>query len=281
MDNQLETLRHSVSQMQQELEARLDAQSVRSEALYSRLEALIMANRTIVQNTPRRQPGETDVVGGHPYVPKPKLEPPKCDGSVPLRWLYKVKEYFDFYATPPDERLRCVALMLEGSAADWFRWRMTNRMISDWDDFVAKFKLRFDPLLFVDYFGQLAKLRQRGSVMEYQEEFEKLLQHITGASEDILISVFHAGLKHHLQQELSMLKPTTLSESFTMARELEAKHSALLQSVHSRPYSTGAGGTKGPVQGLRAATTAPLLPTPTTTPQLAEPYSGREISQGC
>ncbi|VFR00856.1 unnamed protein product [Cuscuta campestris] len=161
-------------------------------------------------------------------MPKPKLEPPKSDGSEPLRWLYQVKEYFSYYETPPQECLRCVTMMLEGPAADWFRWRYNNGLIDGWEDFVEKFKLCFDPLHYVDYLGQLAWVRQVGGVMEYQAVFEKVLTHVTDVPEQHLQSLFHAGLKNHLQHEISLLKPATLSDSFALARELEAKHNAIV-----------------------------------------------------
>ncbi|KAL3634724.1 hypothetical protein CASFOL_021778 [Castilleja foliolosa] len=84
-----------------------------------------------------------------------RRDPPKSDGSEPLTWLYKARKYFEFYGTSPDERLRLVASMLEGPAANWFRWRMSSGLIDDWDDFVRKFKQRFDPLFYVDYFDRL------------------------------------------------------------------------------------------------------------------------------
>ncbi|VFQ92592.1 unnamed protein product [Cuscuta campestris] len=257
-DDEVVALKKSVNQMQQDLEQR-----------FACLEALILASSSSHSDTPSgsRGPhsdGESGTKTGG-YVPRPKLESPKCDGSDPLRWLYKVKEYFAFYATPPDERLRCVALMLEGAAADWFQWRSTNGLLHGWEDFVAKFRQRFDPLHYVDYFGQLAKLRQRGSVMDYQTEYERILQHVTGASEEVLISLFHAGLKPHLQQEIVLLKPQSLSDSFALARELEAKHTALISAVAQRPTSgINVPSNRGPFQG--PPSTAGLLPTPKKTP---------------
>ncbi|KAL3627572.1 hypothetical protein CASFOL_028935 [Castilleja foliolosa] len=89
------------------------------------------------------------------FMNRSRRDPPKSDGSEPLTWLYKTRKYFEFYGTSPDERLRLVASMLEGPAADWFRWRMSSGLIDDWDDFVRKFKQRFDPLFYVDYFDRL------------------------------------------------------------------------------------------------------------------------------
>ncbi|VFQ83111.1 unnamed protein product [Cuscuta campestris] len=268
IDTRFKELRDAIhdttKQLQEEFETRLALHASKLDSQYARVEALILPYKGGPSHAHNRGQGFEDGYerGGTSFTPKPKLEPPKCDGSDPLRWLYKVTEYFAFYDTPPDERLRCVPLMLEGAAADWFWWRKKNNLLLGWDDFVEKFKQRFDPNQYVDYFGQLAKLRQRGSVMEYQDEFEKVLQHVSGAHEDILISLFHAGLKHHLQKEIIMLKPATLSESFSMARELEAKHSALVHSIQQRSASPFSPSPRGAPQGLKPATTAPLLPTP-------------------
>ncbi|VFQ74686.1 unnamed protein product [Cuscuta campestris] len=138
-----------------------------------------------------------------------------------------------------EERLRCVTMMLEGPAADWFRWRQNNGLIEDREDFVRKLKLRFDPLHYVDYVGQLARIPQVGGVMEYQAAFEKVLTHVTDVPEPYLQSLFQVGLKNDLQHEISLLRPATLSESFALARELEARHHAIVQSVGMMSSSWG------------------------------------------
>ncbi|VFQ77314.1 unnamed protein product [Cuscuta campestris] len=236
LDARVRDMGHAMVQMQRDLEFR-----------FQRLDAALTTIQTAVTTIQhvgggggrtRRQLDHHDGNRGGGYqTPKPKLEPPKSDGSEPLRWLYQVKEYFAYYETPPEDRLRCVTMMLEGPAADWFRWRQNNGLIDGWEDFVRKFKLRFDPLHYVDYVGQLARVRQVGGVMEYQAAFEKVLAHVTEVPEPYLKSLFHAGLKNHLQHEISLLKPATLSESFALARELETKHQALVQSVGMKTAS--------------------------------------------
>ncbi|KAL3643474.1 hypothetical protein CASFOL_014289 [Castilleja foliolosa] len=236
------------------------------QARFTRLEALLMKQRPFCsqQSGGARDHDDGDreigVRGDGPFTPKPRLEPPRCDGTEPLRWIYQVREYFDYYETPLDDRLRCVTMMLEGPAADWFRWRMNNGLIDSWNDFLTKFKIRFDPLHDVDYFGQLARTRQMSTVMEYQIEFEKILIPITDANECHLQSLFHSGPKNHLQQEVSLLKPTTLSESFALARELEATHQALVQSVSQRQSSWSSNQNRNLTQVLQAAPEIPLLP---------------------
>ncbi|VFQ88166.1 unnamed protein product [Cuscuta campestris] len=98
-----------------------------------------------------------------PVMSKLKLEIPKTDGSDPLGWLFKAHEYFVFYAVPDEARLPAISMMLEGPALDWFRWRHRNGLLTSWADFVNQFKLRFDPLSYVDYFALLSKIQQTGS----------------------------------------------------------------------------------------------------------------------
>ncbi|VFQ96036.1 unnamed protein product [Cuscuta campestris] len=188
---------------------------------------------------------------------KLKLEMPKTDGSDPLGWLFKAHEFFVFYAVPEESRLAAVSLMLEGPALDWFRWRQRNYLLRSWGDFITKFKLRFDPLSYVDYFGLLSKVQQTGSVLEYQQAFEKVLVNVTGVDETNLQSLFHAGLKPHLQHEVMILKPDSLSASFALAPELEVKYSAWTSSLPSKlPFQRDYAGPKTP------QAPPPLLPPP-------------------
>ncbi|VFQ91770.1 unnamed protein product [Cuscuta campestris] len=165
--------------------------------------------------------------------------------------LFKAHEYFIFYAVQEESRLPAISMMLEGPALDWFRWRHRNNLVTTWGDFVTQFKLRFDPLSYVDYFAILSKIQQTGSVLEYQQAFEKVLVNVTGVAETNLQSLFHAGLKPHLQHEVMILKPDSLSASFALAWELEVKHTAWTSAMPHRFN-------RAPAQ----QTTTPLLPTP-------------------
>nr|GLL17711.1 uncharacterized protein LOC107177859 [Ipomoea trifida] len=50
---------------------------------------------------------------------------------------------------------------------------------------------------------------------------------VTGISESILISMFIAGLKSHIRRELQRARPTSLMETFALAREYEVHHEEL------------------------------------------------------
>ncbi|VFR02789.1 unnamed protein product [Cuscuta campestris] len=194
---------------------------------------------------------------------KLKLDMPKTDGTDPIGWLFKAHEYFTFYGVADELRLPAVSLMLEGAALDWFRWRQRNHSLSSWPDFVTKFKLRFDPINYVDFLGVLSKVQQTGSVLAYQEAFEKVLVNVTNVDEAHLQSLFHAGLKPHLQHDVMLHKPDSLSASFALAREFELKHQAWTATLSHRPVPFRESGAAKPSGG---PSQAPLLPTPGSKP---------------
>nr|GFA08131.1 hypothetical protein [Tanacetum cinerariifolium] len=69
----------------------------------------------------------------------------------------------------------------------------------------------------------LSKLLQRGTVADYQNEFEMLISQVTGKSKSFLTSIYIFGLKPSLQRALLWSNPTTLREAFSLARIAEAR----------------------------------------------------------
>ncbi|GJZ04212.1 class II heat shock protein [Tanacetum coccineum] len=71
--------------------------------------------------------------------------------------------------------------------------------------------------------GALSKLLQRGTVAEYQNEFEMLINRVTGISESLLTMIYISGLKVALLRA----RPITLVEAFSLARIIEARFEAI------------------------------------------------------
>ncbi|GJT99745.1 hypothetical protein Tco_1110084 [Tanacetum coccineum] len=69
----------------------------------------------------------------------------------------------------------------------------------------------------------LSKLLQMGTMAEYQNEFEMLINRVTGISESLLKSFYISKLKVVLHIELLRARPTTLGEAFSLARITEAR----------------------------------------------------------
>ncbi|GKC61968.1 hypothetical protein Tco_1089566 [Tanacetum coccineum] len=67
-----------------------------------------------------------------------------------------------------------------------------------------------------------SRLLKRGTVAEYQKEFEMLISRVTGKSDSLLASIYIFGLKPALQRALLWLNPITLGEAFSLAHITEA-----------------------------------------------------------
>ncbi|KAH6762936.1 hypothetical protein C2S52_020369 [Perilla frutescens var. hirtella] len=131
-----------------------------------------------------------------------RLDLPKFDGTDPNGWVFRIQEYIDFHETPNEQGLRIVAFNLEGKALDWYQWMKINERLSTWSDFLIQLKERFGPSQFEDNFGKLSKLRQKSSVIEYQTEFEALMNKVAGVTDNFLILMFTSGLRKDIQRPL-------------------------------------------------------------------------------
>ncbi|GKC86150.1 ty3-gypsy retrotransposon protein, partial [Tanacetum coccineum] len=138
-------------------------------------------------------------------------------------WIFAITEYFSLLNSPAHQRLQIVGFNLEGATMDWFWWMLWNGLITTWDRFVESFKNRFRRSEYEDPEGALSKLLQLGTVKDYQQEFEKLMNRVMDIPDSLLISFYISGLKINLQHELLVSRPTTLGDSFFLARITEAR----------------------------------------------------------
>jgi hypothetical protein len=69
----------------------------------------------------------------------------------------------------------------------------------------------------------LFKLKQTTSVAEYQREFERLCNRVTGLSPIAIDDCFVSGLKFHIQNDLAIHRPTNISQAIGLAKLIESK----------------------------------------------------------
>ncbi|KAL0399243.1 UNVERIFIED_CONTAM: Retrovirus-related Pol polyprotein from transposon.6 [Sesamum radiatum] len=173
-------------------------------------------------------PSPTFSVASSPADPVPPLKPPKLllpsfDGTAPLDWLFQADQFFSFYQVPPVQRLPMVSFYMQGEALSWFKWMHSNHQLSSWDAFVRALELRFGPSSFDNHQAALFKLRQRGSVADFQAEFERLCNRVVGLPPEAILNCFISGLRSDIQRELAVLQPSSISQAVGLAKLLEAK----------------------------------------------------------
>jgi hypothetical protein len=74
------------------------------------------------------------------------------------------------------------------------------------------------------FFSQLINLKQKGSVTEHIENFQRLNIKVTNISNDHLIDVFIGTLKDNIQHEVFLWEPKSLENAFRVARNVESKN---------------------------------------------------------
>ncbi|XP_058757457.1 uncharacterized protein LOC131630720 [Vicia villosa] len=153
----------------------------------------------------------------------PKLELPMFDGSEPLDWLFQAEQYFNFYNLPPENRLSLISFYMKGDALSWFKWMYQSHLLSDWFSFIKALELRFGPSTFENHQAELFKLKQEGSVVDYQTKFEKLGNQVVGLSPDAILNCFISGLTTEIRNEMAIHKPTSISQAIGLAKLIESK----------------------------------------------------------
>jgi hypothetical protein len=68
------------------------------------------------------------------------------------------------------------------------------------------------------FFSQLINLKQKGSVTEHIENFQRLNIKVTDIPDEHLIDVFIGTLKDNIQHEVRLWEPKSLENAFKVAR---------------------------------------------------------------
>ncbi|KAL0423039.1 UNVERIFIED_CONTAM: Retrovirus-related Pol polyprotein from transposon.6 [Sesamum radiatum] len=152
----------------------------------------------------------------------PKLHMQPFDGSV-LDWVFQAEQYFFFYQIPPSQRLDVISFYMKGETLSWFKWMFTNRQLSSWEAFVRALELCFGHSSFDNHQAMLFKLHQRGSVAEFQAEFERLCNRVVGLPPDTLSKYFISMLRLDIQCELREEGWKTASSHWMSGRSTEMK----------------------------------------------------------
>ncbi|KAJ0483369.1 putative nucleotidyltransferase, Ribonuclease H [Helianthus annuus] len=207
---------------------------------------------------------------------QPKITLPLFDGSNPLGWMFQADHYFAYYNIPPAERISLTAFHFIGDALSWYQHQSNNNLLGNWTDFKREVELRFGPSTYENHEATLFKLQQTASVSEYQTEFEKISNRITGLSQQNLRNCFISGLRSDIQSELAILKPTSYHDACGLARAVEEKFTQpnkpkpFLPPRSSTSYNSSPSTTISPTSQASSSITSkttnstapPLLPSP-------------------
>jgi hypothetical protein len=87
-----------------------------------------------------------------------------------------------------------------------------------WVNFKDELWARFGPSECENFDEALSRIRQTGSLCEYQREFERLGNRVRGWTQKALVGTFMGGLKLDISDGIRIFKPQTLKDAINFAR---------------------------------------------------------------
>ncbi|XP_024035559.1 uncharacterized protein LOC112096363 [Citrus clementina] len=183
--------------------------------------------------------GSRQISTHHSYVPRMiKLDFPRYNGSEDTTsWVCRVEQFFHLHQTPEEERVALASFHLEGDAQLWFQLIKQERDMLTWQEFCDGLHARYGATQFQDFFGELIKLQQVGSVCDYQTQFKKLLAKVGQLSQDRQVSCFVSGLKDTIKADVPDGRPTTLTSAIRLARLYEARNISQRRSTTTTEFT--------------------------------------------
>jgi hypothetical protein len=178
-----------------------------------------------------------------------------------LDWLFQSEQFFSFYNIPLENRLSMVSFYMKGEALGWYKWMSLNNQLTDWNSFSRDLELRFGPFTYENHQAQLFKLRQHGTVAEYQANFEKISNRVYGLPHDAILNCFISGLQPEIRSELAIQRPYNISQAIGLAKLIEAKIKDS-KPKYSKPFSTQSVSTQL-TKNIPTSTTNNANPNPT------------------
>lgn len=176
----------------------------------------------------------------------PKLDFPKYSGhgDDPTEWLNKVDQFFEYQRDIPEaDRVLFASFHLDGEANQWWQWLRRTSEETEKEVSLAAFKkvlrARFEESGYVSSDEALSRIKQVGSLRDYQEEFEKLGNRVQGWSQKALAGTFMGGLKPEISEGIRMHRPKSLKDAISLARIREeqlSRERKMIKSQHNSYY---------------------------------------------
>ncbi|GJT54197.1 putative mitochondrial protein [Tanacetum coccineum] len=173
-----------------------------------------------VQQRPHPEPNNT------PYGKLIRIEFPKFSGDDVKDWVYRCKQFFKVDGVPDGRKIQLASMHMFDTALVWYQQYVKRYPDNTlWEHFEVEVVKRFG-VLYDDPIMELKNLKQTGSVQNYQEAFEALLNRVD-LPEPIAVSMFIGGLKPEVGTPMRMFQANNLCGSYQLARMQEATNTIL------------------------------------------------------
>jgi hypothetical protein len=139
-----------------------------------------------------------------------------------------MEQFFDLYNVPHTQKVRIASLYLEPNQFLWYRWLCSRKSLITWTIFMEEMIAHYEDTRSNTFFSQLINLKQKGSVIEHIEKFQRLNIKVTYILDGHLIDVFIGNLRDNIQHEVRLWETKSLENAFRVARNVESKNMAMV-----------------------------------------------------
>jgi len=157
----------------------------------------------------------------------------KFDGKDPVNWILQTKKYFDLHGVPLLQKVCFVSNYLELNQFLWYKWLCSRKPLVMWSIFIEEMITHYEDTKRNPFFSQLINLKQKGSMEEHIEYFQKLNRRVNYIPVKQRIDVFIGTLKDNFQNEVRFWEPDSLEEAFELARKIESE---IMETMNSTPH---------------------------------------------
>ncbi|CAN6937020.1 unnamed protein product [Brassica oleracea] len=144
------------------------------------------------------------------------------ESSDPTEWLSKAKQYFAYQGVPRAQQVSFASYHLTEEANEW--WLATSKALgidpnnAPWETFQKELWNRFGPTEGENFHEALSKIKQTGTLREYQRDFERLMNKVDNWSEKALVGSYLGALHASIADHIRMFSPDTLKSVINLTR---------------------------------------------------------------
>jgi len=179
-----------------------------------------------------------------------------------------MEKYFDLHGVPLLQNVCIASNYLEPNQFLWYKGLCSCKPLVTWSIFTEEMTTHYDDIKRNSFFSQLINLKQKGSMEENIEDFQKLKRRVNYIPDKQRIDVFIGTLKDNVQHEVRFWEPDSLEEAFKLERKIESE---IMETRNPTTHDYNYG-----------SVTSPSLPQPTwLTPQQLEEKREKGLCYNC
>ncbi|GKD62399.1 reverse transcriptase, partial [Tanacetum coccineum] len=210
---------------------------------------------------------------------------PKFYGDDVKGWVYRCRQFFKINGIDDNDRMELVSMHVYDKALIWHQ-QFCRRFGENypWELYEKEGLKRFGTVL-DDPLMEFKKLKQEGTIKDYQEKFEELLNMVE-LDEKHAISLFLGGLKNEINMQIGMFTLDFLTDVFYMAKmqeqtlvALKARYTPLLFNPASKLNTNTSQGVRNVNGNSKPNTSSGGNYPKTNTPQVRKQLSQKEYAE--